>query len=217
MEIKKMDAGSPPDGTLRDVVQVLDRGGVACLPCNGSYRLFADVTDEDAVMRLCQSKRRVQKTPSLVFIDDISNLYKVVDDVDSVASTLAKEFWPAPLTIRFEPNSDLPRNVVRELTKATGKLGVRVPASDLARSVVESFGTPVYVSSANRGQKTGETSAAQVRHNFRGRIDFFLDAGDLNQSASSTVIDVDKDDIEVVRSGAVEDDEILEVAAAARG
>lgn len=216
MEIMKMDAGSHPDGTVRNAVQVLERGGVACLPCNGSYRLFADVTDESAVMRLLQSKRRVQKTPSLVFIDDISNLYKVVDDVEPVASALAKEFWPAPLTIRFDPNSDLPRDVVRELTKATGKLGVRVPGNQLARTVVESFGSPVYVSSANRGQKTGETSAAQVRHNFMGRIDFFLDAGDLNESASSTVIDVDKNDIEVVRSGAIAGDKIEEVAAAAR-
>ncbi len=215
METVKMDSGSLPQETLQSVVDVLERGGVVCLPCNGTYRLFSDVTNEDAVMRLLQSKRRVQKAPSLVFIDSISRLHTVTDDVDPVASALMKKFWPAPLTIRFSASSDLPRDVVRELTKATGKIGVRMPQNPLSHRVVEEFGGPVYVSSANRGRKSGETSAAQVRQNFGRRIDYFLDAGDLNPVPSSTVIDVEKNDIDVVRSGAVPDDKVEQVAEAA--
>ncbi len=214
MQIVKMDSNESPQGVVSEIVNVLERGGVPCLPCNGTYRLFADVTNEDAVMRLLQSKRRVHKAPSLLFIDSISNLYKVVDDVDPMASALAKELWPAPLTIRFPPSKNLPRNVVKELTKATGKFGVRVPQNKLSKQVVESFGSPVFVSSANRGNKSGETSAAQVRHNFMGRIDMFVDAGDLNPVPSSTVIDVEKNDIDVVRDGAVSVDAIERVAGA---
>lgn len=212
MEVQKMESGAQPDGIVRDVVSVLERAGVACLPCNGTYRLFADVTDESAVMRLLQSKRRVKKAPSLVFIDAITNLHQVVDDVDSVASTLMKEFWPAPLTIRFEPSRDLPRDVVRELTKATGKIGVRIPQNELSHRVVERFGGPLFVSSANRGQKSGETSAAQVRHNFLGRIDYFLDGGDLSPVPSSTVIDVANNDIDIIRSGAIPEERIQRAA-----
>lgn len=212
METVKMDSGKLPQGALRDVVDILQRGGVVCLPCNGTYRLFADVTDADAVMRLLQSKRRVKKAPSLVFIDEISRLHTVVDDVDPVASDLMKEFWPSPLTIRFPASRDLPREVQKELTKATGKVGVRIPQNPLSRRVVAELGGPVYVSSANKGRKSGETSAAQVRHNFGRQIDYFLDAGDLDPVPSSTVIDVEKNDIDIVRSGAVPDEKIEQVA-----
>ena len=215
MQTVKMKAGQLPDGKLNEIVQVLDRGGVPCLPCNGTYRLFADVTNEEAVMRLIQTKRRVHKAPSLLFISSVSELHKVTDQVDPVASTLMKELWPAPLTIRFSASRDLPRNVVRELTKATGKLGVRVPQNRLSQKVVEGFGNPVYVSSANKGQKSGETSAAQVRHNFGRQIDLFVDNGDLNPVPSSTVIDVEDNQLDVVRSGAVSTEKIERVAGVA--
>ncbi len=213
MEIVKMESGKPPKKALGDVSRILDEGGVVCLPCNGTYRLFADVTNEDAVMRLFQSKRRVHKAPCLVFIDSISRLHKVTDTVDPVARALAQKLWPAPLTILFSASNDLPRRVVRELTKANGKLGVRIPQNPLSHRVVESFGGPVLVSSANRGRKSGETSPAQVRQNFLGRIDFFLDAGDLNRVPSSTVIDVENNAIDVIRVGAVSEEQIEEIAA----
>lgn len=212
MDIVKMESGEPPAGAVDKAVGILERGGVVCLPCNGTYRLFADVTNKDAVLRLLQSKRRVKKAPSLVFIDSISRLHLVADDVDPVALALTKEIWPAPLTIRFPASRKLPRTVAKELTRATGKIGVRIPEHPLAHRVAEAAEVPLLVSSANRGRKSGETSPAQIRQNFLGRIDYFLDAGDLNPVPSSTVIDVDKNGIDVVRSGAVPE-ETIEAAA----
>lgn len=215
MEIVKMESGEPPEGTVKTVRHILDEGGVVCLPCNGTYRLFADVLNEDAVMSLFQSKRRVHKAPCLVFIDAIDRLHEVTDDVASAAHTLMESLWPAPLTIRFSAGKNIPRRVARELTKATGKIGVRIPEHPLSHRVLQSFGGPVLVSSANRGRKSGETSPAQVRQNFLGRIDYFVDAGDLSPTPSSTVIDVDESGIDIVRSGAVSQDAIDEAAVGA--
>ncbi len=212
MEIVKMNSGEPPAGAVAKAVGIVEQGGVVCLPCNGTYRLFADVHNADAVTRLLQSKRRVKKAPSLVFIDSITRLHLVADDVDPVALALSKELWPAPLTIRFPASHKLPRSVAKELTKANGKIGVRIPEHPLAHSVTEEAATPLLVSSANRGRKSGETSPAQIRQNFLGRIDFFMDAGDLTPVPSSTVIDVGDNGIDVVRSGAVPSEKIEAVA-----
>ncbi len=215
MEIVKMKAGEITGDTVTHLSNILEDGGVICLPCNGKYRLLADVTNQDAVMRLMQSKRRVKKAPSLVFIDHYSKLHLVTNRVDPVASALMKSFWPGPLTILFDANPDLPRKVVKELTKANGRIGVRVPQSGLCRQVVEAFGGPVLVSSANRGRRAGATSPAQVRQNFLGRIDYFVDAGDLTQGPKSTVIDVENNGIEMVREGAVSAEKLDEVARSA--
>ncbi len=203
MEIMKLKAGQSQSAALTPAVNILRQEGVVCLPCNGSYRLFADVTSQAAVMRLIQSKRRVKKAPSLVFVDEVERLHQVVDEVPELASALMKELWPSPLTIRFKASKSLPRKVVKELTKATGSVGVRVPQSPLSRKVAKTFGGPLLVSSANRGRKGGERSPAQVRQNFLGRIDFFLDAGDLDEVPSSTVVDIKGDKVKIVRQGLV--------------
>ncbi|WP_158542249.1 L-threonylcarbamoyladenylate synthase [Lujinxingia litoralis] len=188
---------------INESVRVLEQGGLVCLPCKGTYRILADLNNADAVMRVFQSKRRVHKAPCLVFIDKINRLHEVAADVDPAASALMKAIWPGGLTILFEASDSIPRAVVKQLTKANGKIGVRIPESHLVRQIVERFAAPVLVSSANRGNKSGESSPAQVRKNFVGRVDLFVDAGDLPSAPGSTVVDVTDEEIVIVRQGSV--------------
>ncbi len=210
MEIIKYDELTDDSNRLNQIVDILDRGGVVCMPCNGTYRLLADLTDEDAVMSLMQAKRRISKAPSLVFVADETMLAQVTDDLDPKASQLMKALWPGPLTIRFDASRDLPRQVRKILVKATGKVGVRVPDEDLVRQVVEALGRPVFVSSANKENKHGETSPAQIRQNFFGRIALFVDAGDLKPGDSSTVVEVKGGKVKVIREGFVPAEKVTE-------
>jgi L-threonylcarbamoyladenylate synthase len=197
----------------RQVDDVLSRSGLVCLPCNGKYRILADLSDEDAVMRLLQSKRRTSKSPSLVFISDWSMLDKVTSEIDPLARTLADEFWPGPLTILFDPHDDLlPRRLFKQLKKTKSRVGVRVPADPNLRRIISSFGGPVLVSSANRENKGGETSPAQIRQNFGRGLDLFVDIGDLQPGPSSTVVHVSGGDFQVVRPGAIEEQHLQTVA-----
>lgn len=212
MNIIKYDQLSDSSKHFDSIVGTLDSGGVVCLPCNGTYRLTADVTDEAAIMSLMQAKRRISKAPSLVFVADEKMLSQIATDVDPTARQLMRTLWPGPLTIRFDASRDLPRSVRKTLVKATGKVGVRVPDDDLAHRVVEALGRPLYVSSANKENKHGETSPAQIRQNFFGRIGVFVDAGDLSNGETSTVVDVKNGAVKVVRPGDVAEDKIMQAA-----
>lgn len=214
MDIIKYDEATNSSDTLQQIVDVLDSGGVVCLPCNGKYRLMADLADEAAVMGVMQAKRRVSKAPSLVFVADEKMLDDVADDIDPKARQLIKSLWPGPLTIRFDARRDLPRDVRKILVKATGKVGVRIPDDDFCHQIVQKLGRPIYVSSANKENKHGETSPAQIRQNFFGRIGLFVDAGDLNAGPSSTVVEVKNGDVKVVRDGHVPAEKITETLGA---
>jgi len=193
---------------LDEVVQVLSDGGLICLPCSGSYRILADLTNEKAVNRLLQSKRRTSKAPSLVFVGDNAMLAAVADKIDPLAIKLAQRLWPGQVTILFDAHPDLPPRVVKQLCKANGKLGVRVPLDGLARRVVKQLGRPVLVSSANKEHKAGAGSPAQVRKTFRDRVDVFLDAGDLPPRPASTVVDVRAGRLAVTRPGAISQEQL---------
>ena len=211
MKIIKLDELADQPGSFKQIVHTLDGGGVVCLPCNGTYRLMADLTDEAAVMGVMQAKRRISKAPSLVFVADETMLEQVADDIDPEARKLMRALWPGPLTIRFDATRDLPRNVRKTLVNATGKVGVRVPDDDLAQRVVSAVGRPLFVSSANKENKHGETSPAQIRQNFFGRIGLFVDAGDLGSGPTSTVVEVKGGKVKVMRPGHVDEDQITKV------
>lgn len=214
MDIIKYDEATNSSDTLQRIVDTLDGGGVVCLPCNGKYRLIADLTDETAVMGVIQAKRRVSKAPSLVFVADENMLDDIADDIDPKARQLIKSLWPGPLTIRFDARRDLPRDVRKILVKATGKVGVRIPDDVFCHQIVQKLGRPIYVSSANKENKRGETSPAQIRQNFFGRIGLFVDAGDLTAGPSSTVVEVKNGEVKVVRDGHVPAEKITETLSA---
>lgn len=46
----------------------LESGGIVCLPCRSSYRIFADLTNPKAVNALLFSKHRTAKALSLIHI-----------------------------------------------------------------------------------------------------------------------------------------------------
>ncbi|MBI4700116.1 MAG: Sua5/YciO/YrdC/YwlC family protein [Deltaproteobacteria bacterium] len=163
----------------RAVAAAIESGDLVCLPCGGKYRLLADLTNVDAVLRLMQSKGRVGRAPALVFIDGESRLGQVADEIDPVALRLARALWPQPLTIRVRPSAELPGKVVRQLGGAKSKLGVRVPSEPWLRAVVTLVDRPLLVSSANKQARAGESSAAQVRRSFGSSVALLVDRGDV--------------------------------------
>jgi L-threonylcarbamoyladenylate synthase len=192
----------------RDMVAVLQQGGLVCVPCGGRYRILADLTNEEAVIDLLQSKGRIHKAPSLVFVDSESHLGSVAASVHPLALRVARAFWPQPLTVLVDPHPSLPSVIGKQLAAAHGKIGVRVPSEPLVIEAITAFGRPLLVSSANKEKKHGETSPAQVRKNFVSRVALFIDKGDLAAEPLSTIIEVVDDKIVVTRQGAVSADAI---------
>lgn len=214
MKTIKLETLETQPELFEEIGRVLENEGVICLPCNNNYRIVADLSSENAVNRLLQSKHRTRKAPSLVFIDGEAMLDTITSNVDPIARKLARKVWPRPLTILFDANDDeLPPKVVKQLSKANGKIGIRVPSNPMVKQIISRLGRPLLVSSANREKKQGASSPAQIRKNFANRIDIFIDAGDLSPNGgSSTVVDIEKGAVTVTRAGVISADEIAGIA-----
>jgi L-threonylcarbamoyladenylate synthase len=210
MKIIKLDELEKDPGRYGEVAEVLKEDGIVIIPGESNYRLGVNALSPQAVSRLQQAKRRVQNKPALVFIHDKAELKGLVGEIPDVARQLMATFWPGPLTIRFEPGQALPAKVRKALTKATGRIGVRIPGEEICAEVARSFGAPMLVSSANRSKKAGAQSLAQVRKNFGNVADLLIDAGDLPKGNASTVVDVSANGWTMIREGALTTAEISE-------
>lgn len=210
MKILKVDDLKRNPELYQEVADVLAEDGMVIFPGHASYRLAVCALSEGAIAKLQQAKRRVQNKPALVFLRDKSQLATFVDHVPEVAKQLMATFWPGHLTIRFTPSEELPGKIRKALSKATGKIGLRIPISDTARGIMKAFEQPLLISSANRSKKSGAQSLAQVRKNFGNVADLILDAGDLAEGAASTIVDVADEGWTLVREGSISVAEITD-------
>lgn len=195
----------------KEVAQVLEKGGLVCLPGPAGYKLMADLGSPEAITALIQAKRRVGNAPSLVFVPDVSWVDKVAENVTRDARKLMHACWPGPVTLLFRASEDLHPKVRKPLTKAKGWLGVRIPSDPLCLSVLRAFGRPLLVSSANLASKHGAHSLAQVKKNFGNTVTLLIDAGDITPRDASTLVDVTGDTPSVVRAGTVSEERIREI------
>lgn len=214
MKLVEVDAHEAEAGNLDALVTVLDNDGIICFPAESNYRLGASALSAKAVNTLVAAKRRSKHAPSLVFVADTTMFEKVAANITDVGRRLANEFWPGPLTLLVEPSDLFPKKIRKTLVKATGRIGVRIPGHAVARGIVERFGSPLLVSSANLTKKSGATSPAQIRKNFGRQIEAMVDLGDLPQNPPSTLVGLDGDNLEIRRTGAVSEDDIRRVAEA---
>ena len=205
IELQEMMRGSE----FINVKSCLESGGIVCIPCRSSYRIVADLTNPKAVNALLFSKHRTAKAPSLVFISNYSALKMVASNIPSKAKVLAKKLWPGELTIRFEPNEEtIPAAILRPLTKAGGKIGVRVPSEPWLLCLLKELDRPLLVSSANREKKNGASSPAMIQKNFMSHVGIFVSAGEIPQSTPSTVIDFVDGEPVIKREGAISQEQI---------
>jgi L-threonylcarbamoyladenylate synthase len=215
MKLVKVNGNPGSAAELDELVKILENEGVICFPAESNYRLGASALSVKAVNSLVAAKRRSAHAPALVFVSKPEMLEEIAEDVSTVGKALARTFWPGPLTLLVTPGEVFPSKIRKTLTKATGLIGVRIPGHPVARGIVERFGRPVLVSSANLAKKTGATSPAQVRKNFGRHVEAMVDLGDLPPSPPSTLVDIAGDRIEIRRQGAVSEDEIRRIAASA--
>jgi L-threonylcarbamoyladenylate synthase len=200
-----------PDG-YTELIQILDDDGIICFPTENAYRLGASAVSERAVNALMAVKRRSAHAPALIFVSDADALDTVAADVSDTARLLARTFWPRPLTLLVSPGEVFPPKVRKTLSKATGLIGVRIPSHPVARAIVQQFGKPLLVSSANLAKRSGASSPAQVRKNFARQVEAMVDLGDLPSTTPSTLVDVSGDGLHIQRQGAVSEEEIRRIA-----
>jgi L-threonylcarbamoyladenylate synthase len=107
-----------------------------------------------------------------------------VSEWPAAAETLAREFWPGPLTLVLPKRACIPTIV----TAGLPTVGVRVPAHPHALALLAEAGVPIAAPSANRFTGLSPTTAEHVRKALGDSVDFILDGGPTQVGIESTVL-----------------------------
>ena len=181
-------------------------GNLVAFPTETVYGLGADACNADAVARIYAAKGRPADHPLIVHVASMDALGDWADDVPEYAISLARSFWPGPMTLIVK-RSELAADFV---TGGQGTVGVRVPNHPVALGLLEAFarvgGKGVAAPSANRFGNVSPTTAQAVADelsDYLGDADQILDGGACEVGVESTIIDCTGDAPRILRPGAV--------------
>jgi L-threonylcarbamoyladenylate synthase len=167
-------------------------GNLVAFPTETVYGLGADACNADAVARIYLVKGRPVDHPLIVHVASIDALGDWAVEVPDYAISLAREFWPGPLTLVLK-RSELAKDFV---TGGQDTIGLRVPNHPVALALIEAFarmgGRGVAAPSANRFGNVSPTTAQSVEDeliNYLFESDQVLDGGPCDVGVESTIIE----------------------------
>lgn len=195
-EVLKVSSLYPDPDKLERAAEVLKKGGLVAFPTETVYGLGANFQDESAIEKVYRAKRRPRKKPLTVHIANINYLRSVVGDISKFESRLIRKFWPGPLTLIFR-------------SKEGKKIGFRMPSNRIAQDLINKAGIPIVAPSANISGGPPPKTAEEVLSDLDGRIDMVIDGGPTQVGTESTVIDLTTLPPKVLRSGAIDPEDIF--------
>ena len=163
-----------------DVATNLLAGGLVAFPTETVYGLGADACNADAVERIYSVKGRPADHPLIVHVASMDALGDWADDVPGYAISLARDFWPGPMTLVVKRSAFAGDFV----TGGQPTVGLRVPDHVVALALLSAFekigGRGIAAPSANRFGQVSPTTAKAVEeeiNEFLLPADIILDGG----------------------------------------
>ena len=135
---------------ITNAVKALREGGVILYPTDTVWGIGCDATNEKAVERIFEIKKRTNAKALLLLVDSSAKLNYYIEEVPDIAYDLIK-LATKPLTIIYPRARHLAANLLDE----DGSVGIRITQEAFSRQLCERFRKPVVSTSANiSGQAT---------------------------------------------------------------
>jgi tRNA threonylcarbamoyl adenosine modification protein (Sua5/YciO/YrdC/YwlC family) len=190
---------NPNPRHIRQVVDLLDGGGIIIYPTDTVYAMGCDIRATRSIEKIARFKGLNPKNPELSLIfHDMSQLSEYTVIRDNTVFKLLKRNLPGPFTFIVQANNQIPK-----LFKNKKKtVGIRIPDNKIVLELVRELGRPVITTSVHDQDEVIEytTDPELIFEKFRDFADAVIDGGYGNNEAS-TIVDCTGDEAVIVRQG----------------
>ena len=195
---------NPQPRQVKVVVECLLDGGVVIYPTDTIYGLGCAINQHKAIERICRIKQVDPQKAQLSFIcHSLSDMSKYTRQVSTPMYRMLKEHLPGPYTFILPASKEVPR--ILQSKKST--VGLRIPANNIALTIVEQLGHPL-LSASLPGEMVEEYTDPELIHeNFGNLVDIVIDGG-IGGMYPSTVIDCTGETYQLIRQGLGEWNEV---------
>lgn len=173
--------------SLIQAVDFINRGGVVVCPTDTIYGFLASAENKKAVNKIYKIKNRPRSKPLPVFVKDFK-MAKSLAEIDKNQEKIIKKYWPGKYTF-----------VLHKKNKS-GTTALRMPKYKFLNSLLNKINKPLVQTSVNISDQDAMRKPNDIINQFEKVKDLlFIDAKSLPKRKSSTIIDLTKSNLLILR------------------
>jgi tRNA threonylcarbamoyl adenosine modification protein (Sua5/YciO/YrdC/YwlC family) len=189
--------GEPDPRKIEQAIEIIHGGGVAAYPTDSIYALGCAIEARDAIERIYRAKNMNQKQRLALICPNLSTASEF-GLFSHTAFRLAQRIFPGPYTLVVPATHQVPRMLTHDKRRT---VGIRITSHPIAQAIAEALGRPLLTTSAIVPDTSEPCrDADEVLEAFGRHLDVVIDA-EQTPAEPSTVLEVDGEDITVIREG----------------
>ena len=170
---------------IKKACEIMEKGGIILYPTDTIWGIGCDATNEDAVKRVYEIKKRIDSKALIVLVDKPVKVEFYVREVPEIAWDLI-DVADKPLTIVY-PNA---RNLATNVLADDGSVGIRITQETFSRKLCERFRKAIVSTSANISGQPAPTNFNEISDEIKQAVDYVVTyrQADPYQPSPSSVI-----------------------------
>lgn len=185
---------------ITQAAKALQQGLLVGFPTETVYGLGGDASNDRAVAAIYEAKGRPAFNPLIVHVGSLSAAAEYAD-LSPQAVTLARKFWPGPLTLVVPRLKKCRLSLL--VSAGMDSVALRVPAHPVARALLMLCQRPLAGPSANPSGRISPTTAQHVADGLGDKVAMILDGGPCSIGVESTVISLLDETPALLRPGGI--------------
>lgn len=198
-ELLRIHEQNPEMRKIGKVVDILRNGGIVIYPTDTVYGIGCDLHNKKGVEKLLSLLGLKPNKLKLSFIcHDLSQVSHYTRPISTHVFKILKKALPGPFTFLLDANNEVPKilNISKKI------VGIRIPQNNITLAMVEELGNPIISASIKDEDEIVQYTADPeiIFARYKKKVDAVI-AGGLSGVEPSTVIDLTEGDINLIRQG----------------
>ena len=187
---------------IEKTAQIIEKGGIVIFPTDTVYGIGCNPYNINSVKKIYELKSRakIKSLPVLAYSLDI---VKEIALIDEFTEKIIKKNWPGPLTLILK----LTDQKLKKSLDLENKIAVRIPNSKCALKLLKKCKLLVGTS-ANISGNSSYTNPENCIKNIKN-YDIFLNGGTITSKGESTIIEIENEEIKIIREGSLKIKDIM--------
>ncbi len=195
--LKTMQKESEMKREAREAARIMKEGGIILYPTDTVWGIGCDATNKEAVEKIYNLKRSVNKKSMLVLCANADMVVRYINSAPSIAYEVM-EMSTTPLTLILPGAVNVAENLIPE----EGTLGVRVPDHAFCQEMLAALRRPIVSTSANISGGETPTGLNEVTREIIDGVDYVVNPrfeGKPTRKASSIIAFTQSGEFKIIR------------------
>lgn len=190
----------PTTSTPQEALRALRRGEPVIFPTDTLFGLGVSVKHASSPDVLYSIKQRDAKKPVAWLVGSVEDLERYGKMIPDFALVLARTFWPGSLTIIVRASDEVPT----AFRSAEDTIGLRMPANETARGLIQELGCPIATTSANLSGQKNAVAFDAIDPQVLVAVGAAVNDDEVKSGIASTIVDCSSGDHPLLtREGAI--------------